>query len=74
MMDLNGHIISWNTGAERILGYQVEIIGQPFREFFFTRKRLSMACLKALRDGGKVSWDNRFNVREMAHSSGLIAS
>jgi len=22
MMDLNGHIISWNTGAERILGYQ----------------------------------------------------
>jgi len=35
MMDLNGHIISWNTGAERILGYQeVEIIGQPFANFF----------------------------------------
>jgi len=46
MMDLNGHIISWNTGAERIY-QEVEIIGQPFREFSL-RKRLSMACLSKL--------------------------
>lgn len=35
MLDTSGHIISWNIGAERILGYQeVEIVGQPFDRIF----------------------------------------
>jgi len=35
MLDSNGNIISWNVGAERILGYpQAEIINQPFSLIF----------------------------------------
>lgn len=34
MLDKNGYIASWNTGAERILGYEAqEIIGQSFECF-----------------------------------------
>jgi PAS domain S-box-containing protein len=35
MLDQNGHVISWNAGAERIKGYQRdEIIGQHFSIFY----------------------------------------
>ncbi|HXB21842.1 MAG TPA: PAS domain S-box protein [Candidatus Solibacter sp.] len=35
MLDLNGHIVSWNTGAEQIKGYRTEeIIGQHFSRFY----------------------------------------
>lgn len=35
MLDPEGHIISWNTGAERIQGYQSsEILGMPFACFY----------------------------------------
>jgi PAS domain S-box-containing protein len=35
MLDRDGKIISWNTGAERIKGYQThEILGQPFSILF----------------------------------------
>jgi PAS domain S-box-containing protein len=35
MLDLNGYIVSWNTGAERITGYQQhEIIGKHFSVFY----------------------------------------
>ncbi|MGL4379330.1 MAG: PAS domain-containing protein, partial [Microcoleaceae cyanobacterium] len=35
MLDKNGYIASWNTGAERILGYEAqEIIGNSFECFF----------------------------------------
>ncbi len=35
MLDPDGHVASWNIGAERILGYsEAEIIGQPFSRFF----------------------------------------
>ena len=35
MLDPNGYIVSWNQGAERIKGYQVEeIIGQHFSKFY----------------------------------------
>jgi PAS domain S-box-containing protein len=31
MIDVNGHIVNWNTGAERLTGYQAtEIVGQHF--------------------------------------------
>jgi PAS domain S-box-containing protein len=33
----NGQVATWNTGAERIFGYQeAEIVGQPFSHFFTT--------------------------------------
>lgn len=35
MLDLDGYIVSWNAGAERIKGYsRSEIIGQHFSRFF----------------------------------------
>jgi len=35
LVDLGGHLLSWNAGAERIFGYQSnEIIGQHFSRFF----------------------------------------
>ena len=35
MLDKNGYVASWNTGAERILGYDAqEIIGKSFELFF----------------------------------------
>ncbi|HXT66945.1 MAG TPA: PAS domain S-box protein [Nitrospiraceae bacterium] len=35
MLDPDGHVVSWNAGAERIKGYQAgEIIGQHFSRFY----------------------------------------
>jgi len=35
MLDPNGHVISWNAGAERIKGYRAsDIIGRHFRTFY----------------------------------------
>lgn len=35
LLDTSGKIATWNTGAERILGYkEAEIIGQPFAIIF----------------------------------------
>ena len=66
MLDLNGHIISWNTGAKRILGYQeVEIIGQHF-ERIFTPEQIGRGIPEqALRTAAAVglSQDNRWHVR-----------
>jgi PAS domain S-box-containing protein len=40
LLDPNGKIISWNSGAERIKGYtSTEIIGQPFSRFFTEEDR-----------------------------------
>ena len=35
MLDPDGFVVSWNAGAERIIGYKAEeIIGKPFTRFF----------------------------------------
>ena len=35
MLDLQGHIASWNSGAERIKGYRAdEIVGRHFSTFY----------------------------------------
>jgi PAS domain S-box-containing protein len=35
LLDVNGHVVTWNTGAERIKGYKPdEIIGQHFSVFY----------------------------------------
>ena len=50
MMDLDGHVSSWNAGAERIKGYKPEeIIGQHFSRFFRRKDREAGLPEKALR-------------------------
>jgi PAS domain S-box-containing protein len=35
LLDLDGHVVSWNNSAQRILGYlEAEIIGQHFTRFY----------------------------------------
>jgi PAS domain S-box-containing protein len=35
MLDLEGHVVTWNSGAERLKGYQAEeIVGQHFSRFY----------------------------------------
>ena len=42
MLDLQGHVHSWNTGAERIKGYrEEEIVGQHFSRFYTESDRAS---------------------------------
>jgi len=67
MLDTEGHIVSWNTGAERILGYkEPEIVGQPF-EVIFTpddkQKRRADYELKTGREVGRAE-DERWHVRK----------
>jgi PAS domain S-box-containing protein len=49
MLDLNGNVTSWNSGAERIKGYAAqEIIGQHFSRFYTEADRVSGLPARAL--------------------------
>src|SRR3984957_6672329 len=49
MLDPQGHVINWNTGAERIKGYgRDEIIGNHFSMFYTADERLKEMPAKAL--------------------------
>jgi PAS domain S-box-containing protein len=56
MLDLEGHVTNWNTGAQRIKGYApAEILGEHFSRFYTEEDRANgepaRALLTALRDG-----------------------
>jgi PAS domain S-box-containing protein len=49
MLDLQGHVLSWNTGAEGVMGYsRVEILGQHFSRFYTAEDRAARAPQQAL--------------------------
>jgi PAS domain S-box-containing protein len=49
MLDPNGLVINWNTGAGRIKGYTAdEIIGQRFSRFYTDRDRAAGLPARAL--------------------------
>lgn len=67
MMDLDGYIISWNAGAERIKGYKAdEVIGRHFSLFFTEQDcadgRPAYLVGKALSSG--VAQDEGWRVRK----------
>src|SRR5690349_8745476 len=50
MLDRNGMIASWNTGARRIKGYEAsEIIGEHFSRFYTEEERIAGVPEVALR-------------------------
>lgn len=56
MLDLDGRVVSWNPGAERIKGYAAaEIIGEHFSRFYTEEERgagiPSIALKTAAEDG-----------------------
>jgi PAS domain S-box-containing protein len=49
MLDLNGNVASWNSGAQHIKGYAAaEIVGQHFSRFYTERDRTAGVPAKAL--------------------------
>ncbi|WP_017314134.1 ATP-binding response regulator [Mastigocladopsis repens] len=67
MLGPNGHFVSWNIGAERILGYQdAEIIGQPFERIFtpeaIERGQPEQVLRTAVAEG--FSKENRWHIRK----------
>ncbi len=50
MLDPQGHVVSWNPGAERIKGYsRQEILGQHFSRFYMDEEREAGVPHQALR-------------------------
>jgi PAS domain S-box-containing protein len=55
MVDLDGRVASWNSGAARLKGYSAsEIIGQPFAKFFTPEDREQELPQRALATAARV--------------------
>jgi PAS domain S-box-containing protein len=66
MLDTSGRVVDWNLGAEQVLGYGQEILGQPFAIFFppdDRRNGVPERELKRAADTGQSS-DDRWHVRK----------
>jgi len=66
VIDLDGRVLTWNTGAERVLGYsESEIVGQSSFLFFTPEDRAEVVpeqLQTALRDGR--AGDDRWHLRK----------
>src|SRR5260221_1564348 len=55
MLDANGIVTSWNTGAERLKGYsETQILGQHFSRFFTPEDRAAGKPQRALETARRV--------------------
>ena len=51
MLDPEGHVVSWNPGAERIKGYAAkEIIGEHFSRFYTDEERAAGVPAEGVED------------------------
>jgi PAS domain S-box-containing protein len=67
MLDPTGCIMSWNTGAERVLGFsEEEAVGQPFAILFTPEDRAAGAPERELVEASRVgrAFDERWHVRK----------
>ncbi len=75
LMDIDGTILSWNIGAQKIKGYKPEeIIGQNFRVFYMPQDRqakLPEQLIDLAKKEGRASHIGR-RLRKMAQLSGAI--
>lgn len=57
MLDADGHVVSWNTGAQRLKGYtSAEIVGHHFERFYTPEDRAAgvpKIALQTARDTGR---------------------
>ncbi len=54
LLDPDGHVLSWNRGAQRIKGYAAsEIIGQHFSVFYTDEERAAGRPMRLLREAGE---------------------
>ena len=78
MLDPEGHVASWNAGAERIKGYSAEeIIGQHFSRFYppgGDRPRLARARAGGARGGRAASRTRAGGCARTAPASGPTSS
>ncbi|MBV9373939.1 MAG: PAS domain S-box protein [Alphaproteobacteria bacterium] len=60
MLDLDGHVLSWNAGAERLKGYaENEIVGQHFSNFFTPEDRAADKPAIALKTAAETGrWED----------------
>ncbi len=66
-LDLDGHVMTWNAGAERIKGYRAdEIIGQSFDRFYVPEDVIAGAPSRMLRRAAEqgVATDEGLRVRK----------
>lgn len=66
MLDPEGRVVDWNLGAEKVLGYREDIVGQPFAVFFPPADRQDGVPERELRiaaETGRAS-DDRWHVRK----------
>ncbi len=60
LLDLDGRIINWNAGAERIYGYRaVEIIGEYFGQFFSPQEVAHGKPEQVLRTAAEGRWESQ---------------
>jgi len=64
LMDIDGNILSWNKGAEKIKGYKAEeIIGQNFRIFYLPKHREEHLPEKLLAQAVKEGREKHIGMR-----------
>ncbi|MGL5511607.1 MAG: PAS domain-containing protein, partial [Microcoleaceae cyanobacterium] len=55
LLDVHGHVISWNAGAERIYGYSIEeIIGKHFSLFYINEDLQANLPAKEMQQAGEL--------------------
>lgn len=75
MLDPEGHVSSWNAGAQRIKGYLPhEIIGQHFSRFYTENDRRNGEPQKALQTATKVGRFEKEGLRVRKNGSEFMAS
>ena len=55
LVSLEGKVLSWNTGAQRLKGYDAkEIVGMPFSTFYTPEEQASGVPENALEEAARV--------------------